>query len=1105
MTFIKKLHDRVNHEQNKKTSPAPKRENKQETLPMSVSKSALLERVEYTIAVPDNIAQCDPIELEVAVNTTLNLNLQTLCPYNAVACCENPEFQLFTPPNKGGTLTITDAVTGTATYKPPKGFIGKECFVIEIACDDSDYNAHFIVCVDVGACACSPLTFNVGEDCTICDNINCSITNPRQPNEPKRYSLVEDSVIGGTATVSEDGSFEFTPDFGVEDANFQVILRQGCDRCAIDIFVKVTPACEPCQHELNWDGCAPQSPTYPLPECTFCNCHCPDWSAVASSGTFKWITNEQGDKTGWTITPPDKYAGTIVVEFTATCYDKSTIKTSCNIDVNHCCSDYVLEWQETCGVANTMVFKYECGTCESGCKDATFQAINVPDGVTVSIAKINNNSATITVVTNGVRDIEFDIVVSCTNKPGACYGHVTITDEYCPEDWVRVSGVCLPTCDDPTDPNCCPSGYTPIGGLCLPLCDPNAPNACTVCPDGFTPLSLNVDGETICVCMPSDECPDGWVHINGLCLPTCEDGICPDGFVCVNGICFPLCVDGNCPSGFVCVGGICLPICDEDGDCPEGFVCAGGVCLPICDEDGNCPEGFVCINGVCIPLCVDGECPDGFTPTSIFVDGETVCVCLPECTDGDCPDGFVCIGGLCLPACDEDGNCPEGFVPQTITIDGVDVCVCMVQCPTQGGLASPTISVNIGQNKTGTINAQDITTCNDTVTYDASTQSPNYPAGVSFTLNNNGTYTLTAQNDVNIVGSYNVNNIGVYCGGVFVGQTSISIEVQASGAKTPANLTVSSNSVWSCENDRILGAVTLTSSQQLPVGTTFDLVNSNAQNPAYQSNDPFAYFVDNNGHVTILAPTASVIIFISFDNANCVDVPNILFSLANMVLPINANIEINNLVTVGGHYDAVPIFSLSGINADERIVAGALELRARVIELTNIGANFPAYNGDYTIFDSTGTIVVSPTPLSFDYQYLSVGVLPDGDYRIYYKTSVLGQLCVFNAWVRILNGVATGSSYGVSSINYDSGTDALTLTPISATVMTNAATQGTVDLLDNGSNEITGATVITGFTLNPMGLLPTGTNITRITWTSPSDPAHVLANVSYKVLVNNFG
>jgi hypothetical protein len=683
-------------------------EKTKEVLTNTVQAVANLFRVEYNLAVPDNEALCETIELETATNTTLNLNFKELCDTELVACCENPEYRVYTQPNNGGTLTILDPVLGTATYKPKKGFLGKECFVVEIACDDEDYNSHLVVCVKVGACACSPLRYSIGEDCTLCETIDCQIANPKQPNAAKQYELVANSVVGGTATVSTNGQLEFTPQSGATEANFQVLLTQGCNKCCIDVFVDITSVCEPCEHELSWDTCANQTPPiFDLPICNFCNCHCPKWSAVASAGEFAWVKDANGkDTSQWTITPPSQFAGLIKVTFTATCYDKTTVTTSCTIDVNHCCNDYAIEWTEGCNIANTVSFEYNCGSCESGCKNAQFVAQNVPEGVTVSLAPISNSSVIVTVTTSGTRDIEFDIVSTCSNKPGACYGHVIVTDEYCPDNWTRISGKCLPTCD-PNDPDCgCPEGYFNIAGICFELCDANAKKECNQCADGFTHVTLLLaDGSSVCVCLPTDECPTGWVHVNGLCLPTCVNGVCPDGFICINGICLPLCVNGNCPDGFAPVtldiNGVatcvCFPEC-VDGNCPEGWVCAGTICLPEC-VNGVCPEGMICINGICLPLCVGGNCPDGFAPVTLNINGVATCVCFPECVDGNCPEGWVCAGTICLPECVNgvcpegmicingiclplcvDGNCPDGFAPVTLDINGVATCVCFPEC-----------------------------------------------------------------------------------------------------------------------------------------------------------------------------------------------------------------------------------------------------------------------------------------------------------------------------------------------------------------------------------------------------------------------------------------
>ena len=929
-------------------------EKTKEVLTNTVQAVANLFRVEYDLAVPDNEALCETIELETAINTTHNLNFKELCDTELVACCENPEYRVFSQPNNGGTLTILDPVLGTATYKPKKGFIGKECFVVEIACDDDDYNTHLKVCVKVGACACSPLRYSIGEDCTLCETIDCQIANPKQPNAAKQYELVANSVVGGTATVSTNGQLEFTPLSGAIEANFQVLIKQGCDKCCIDIFVDITSVCEPCEHELSWDTCANQTPPiFDLPICNFCNCHCPEWSAVASAGEFAWVKDANGkDTTQWTITPPSQFAGVIKVTFTATCYDKTTVTTSCTIDVNHCCDDYAIEWGEGCNIANTVSFEYNCGTCESGCKNAQFVAQNVPEGVTVSLAPISNSSVFVTVTTSGARDIEFDIVSTCSNKPGACYGHVIITDEYCPNNWTRISGKCLPTCD-PDDPNCgCPEGYFNVAGICFELCDPNAKKECNQCADGFTHVTLLLaDGSTVCVCLPTDECPTGWVHVNGLCLPTCVNGVCPDGFICINGICLPLCVNGNCPDGFAPVtldiNGVatcvCFPEC-VDGNCPTGFVCVGTLCLPEC-VDGVCPAGMICINGICLPLCVDGNCPNGFASATITVNGVNICVCLPECVDGNCPEGFECLGGLCLPEC-VNGECPEGFYPQTIQVDGVDVCVCHLLCPvTLTTFAVQTFNGSVGNSVNSTIPKLNAA-CSGTEIYNLSNATNNLPAGVTFGVNGSNA-TLTATSDSANVGSFAIQNVEVLCDNVLVGTTTFNINIAPTVTTKPSRITTDASGTWQCTNGTMTGQLTITSVEPIPPTSTLQVASGYANTtygvPVANAAD---YTVNANGLITVINEVSTLVLDITFANPNCADMPSIILGISNANYPPNT-------LTWGGH------------NAN----GGAY------VATSNIPTPFVKGNkGDYIIYG--GFAPSTPT---------------DGSLQVYYGTSVNGS------------------------------------------------------------------------------------------------------------------
>ena len=48
--------------------------------------------------------------------------------------------------------------------------------------------------------------------------------------------------------------------------------------------------------------------------------------------------------------------------------------------------------------------------------------------------------------------------------------------------------------------------------------------------------------------------------------------------------------------------------CDTTNDCPEGYVCVDGQCLPglPCDVTADCPDGYQCVNGRCVPIVPTG-------------------------------------------------------------------------------------------------------------------------------------------------------------------------------------------------------------------------------------------------------------------------------------------------------------------------------------------------------------------------------------------------------------------------------------------------------------------------------------------------------------------
>ena len=56
----------------------------------------------------------------------------------------------------------------------------------------------------------------------------------------------------------------------------------------------------------------------------------------------------------------------------------------------------------------------------------------------------------------------------------------------------------------------------------------------------------------------------------------------------------------DCPAGYVCVDGYCVPGCNDTNDCPPGFTCVDGACIKTCSVDADCPPGYVCVDGQCV-------------------------------------------------------------------------------------------------------------------------------------------------------------------------------------------------------------------------------------------------------------------------------------------------------------------------------------------------------------------------------------------------------------------------------------------------------------------------------------------------------------------------
>jgi hypothetical protein len=186
----------------------------------------------------------------------------------------------------------------------------------------------------------------------------------------------------------------------------------------------------------------------------------------------------------------------------------------------------------------------------------------------------------------------------------------------CPEGYTRdnETGRCLP-------PGIWPPGY---GWVCLPAC-----------PQGYY---RDIRHPTRCL-PPPPSCPQGFVDVNGRCLPDCDRGITRDNY--------GYCVPPPCPDGsFTNLRGQCQPI-----PCPDGTTRnSEGRCVP---PQTGCPQESETYNGKCVPICKDG----------LVRDNNGRCMPPPsnkppviKCKDYEVKDA----SGRCVPV-QQQPDCPRGY------------------------------------------------------------------------------------------------------------------------------------------------------------------------------------------------------------------------------------------------------------------------------------------------------------------------------------------------------------------------------------------------------------------------------------------------------------
>ncbi|MCA9539819.1 MAG: thrombospondin type 3 repeat-containing protein, partial [Myxococcales bacterium] len=199
-------------------------------------------------------------------------------------------------------------------------------------------------------------------------------------------------------------------------------------------------------------------------------------------------------------------------------------------------------------------------------------------------------------------------------------------------------------------------------------CDGRTDEAAT-CPEEG---QVCIRGRCADPCAINNECLDGMICVDDVCVTRCEAIECGPGFICDEGRCIDPCEGVACAAGEVCVGGNCRPDNCLTTGCPDGERCTDLVCVPDPCADQQCGDGQFCREGLCVGSCAGVACPIG----ERCIDGRCV---SDACGGVNCSGGQVCIDGICVDDPCEGSMCSPGQVCSDGFCIG-DPCI-GVECP----------------------------------------------------------------------------------------------------------------------------------------------------------------------------------------------------------------------------------------------------------------------------------------------------------------------------------------------------------------------------------------------------------------------------------------